>query len=143
MPDILHDLVIRAPRPAVFAALSTPAGLDAWWTLDAEGEAREGAGWRLGFGPEFQWKAKVSRCVPDSDFEWVLTAADADWTGTQVGFRLRDRDGGTALRFEHRGWPAINDHYRTSACCWAMYLRLLRKFLEEGSVVPYEARLDA
>jgi uncharacterized protein YndB with AHSA1/START domain len=143
MPDILLDLPIRAPRAKVFRALSTPAGLDAWWTLASEGEAREGAEWRLDFGPDFQWRARVACCVPDSAFEWEITAADADWTGTRVAFRLRDQDGGTALRFEHRGWPAVNDHYRTSACCWALYLRLLRKFLEAGTVVPYERRLDA
>ncbi len=143
MPDILHDLFIRAPRPDVFRALSTPAGLNAWWTLDSEGEAAEGSVWRLGFGPDYRWAARVVRCVPEAEFEWEITSADEDWTGTRVGFRLRNEGGGTALRFEHRGWAGINDHYRTSACCWAMYLRLLRKFIEEGTVVPYEGRLEA
>jgi len=143
MPDILHDLLIGAPRPDVFRAITTPAGLDAWWSLDSEGLAQPGSEWRLGFGPGFEWRARVTRCVPDSEFEWEITRADADWTGTQVRFHLRDDGAGTALRFEHTGWPAVNDHFRTSSCCWAMYLRLLRKLLEDGTVVPYGRRLDA
>ena len=39
-------------------------------------------------------------------------------------------------------FPA-NAHYRTSAFCWAMYLRLLKKYVETGEVVPYERRLEA
>lgn len=35
-----------------------------------------------------------------------------------------------------------NDHFRTSSCCWAQYLRILRRFLEHGERVPYAERLD-
>ena len=31
----------------------------------------------------------------------------------------------------------------TSTFCWAMYLRLLKRFVEAGEVVPYAERLDA
>jgi uncharacterized protein YndB with AHSA1/START domain len=30
-----------------------------------------------------------------------------------------------------------------SCYCWAMYLRVLRRYLEHGERVPYEGRLDA
>jgi hypothetical protein len=72
-----------------------------------------------------------------------MTAADADWNGTRVGFRLEDKAGTTWVRFYHRGWPSPNEHYRVSCHCWALYLRLLRRDLEHGEFVPYESRLDA
>jgi hypothetical protein len=36
----------------------------------------------------------------------------------------------------------VSAHYRTSSFCWAMYLRLLKRYVEHGEVVPYEKRLD-
>jgi uncharacterized protein YndB with AHSA1/START domain len=40
MPEILHDFPINAPIERVFAAFSTPQGLNAWWTLHAADEPR-------------------------------------------------------------------------------------------------------
>jgi hypothetical protein len=37
----------------------------------------------------------------------------------------------------------VNEHYRISTFCWAMYLRLMKKAIETGEVVPYAVRLDA
>ena len=36
-----------------------------------------------------------------------------------------------------------NEHWRISCYCWAMYLRLIRRYLEYGETIPYESRLDA
>jgi len=72
-----------------------------------------------------------------------MTRADDDWTGTHVGFRLQLRDGATWLQFSHAGWKSPNEHYRVSSNCWAMYLRILRRYLEHGETVPYDVRLDA
>jgi len=143
MPDIAHDFPIAAPRSRVFEAISTPDGVDAWWTLRSAGTAEAGAEWELGFGPGYAWRARVSQCDPDATFEWELTHADADWTGTRVGFALEDRQGVTQVRFHHTGWPSPNAHYRTSCYSWAMYLRLLRRWVERGEVVAYADRLDA
>jgi uncharacterized protein YndB with AHSA1/START domain len=142
MPDILQDFPIKAPANRVFQAVSTPAGLDRWWTQRSVGEPREGAEYELWFGPGYDWRARVSRCVPDADFELEMTRADADWTGSRVGFRLEDQGGTTLVRFHHTGWPEANEHYRISCHCWAMYLRILRRYLEHGEVVPYEERLN-
>lgn len=44
--------------------------------------------------------------------------------------------------FYHTGWKEANAHYRISAFCWAMYLRLLKRYVESGERVRYEERLD-
>ncbi len=143
MADIFHQLPIKASRQKIFQMIATPGGLDVWWTKRCAGNPAEGAEYELGFGPAFDWRAVVSRCVPDSEFELVLTRSDADWDGTRVGFALNEQDGVTQLRFSHTGWPELNEHFRVSNCCWAAYLRLLRRYLEYGEIVPYEDRLDA
>ena len=143
MADILHDFPIKAPIDRVFQAVSTPQGLDCWWTQRSEGRPAEGAEYELWFGPQHDWRARVTRCAPNYAFEMKILDADEDWTRTRVGFRLESREGATWVRFYHTGWPSVNEHYRISCNCWAMYLRILRRHLEHGECVRYEDRLDA
>ena len=140
--DIFHDFPIKAPRDAVFRAVSTPAGLDTWWTKRSAGEAQQDAEYELGFGPGYDWRAKVTRYVPDTDLELKMLRADSDWLDTRVGFLLEVRNASTWVQFHHTGWPGATEHYRISCTCWALYLRILRRSLEHGEMVPYEDRLD-
>jgi uncharacterized protein YndB with AHSA1/START domain len=142
MPDILQDFPIKAEPARVFAAVSTPEGLDRWWTETCSGQPGLGARYDLGFGPSYHWVATVSQCEPGSLFELTFTQADDDWRGTRVGFQLAPTSSGTQVRFYHLGWPEANEHYRISCHCWALYLRLLRRWLEFGETVPYADRLD-
>ncbi len=141
MPQILQDLPIKAPVERVFAAISTPAGLDQWWTRSSAGMSEHGALLALCFGTSFNWHARVTAYQRNVTFELQMVEADADWTGTRVRFELGERDSRTWLRFSHVGWPHDNEHYRISSHCWAMYLRVLRRFLEHGETVSYDDRL--
>lgn len=143
MADIFHYFPIKASSQQVFQAISTPAGLDAWWTKRSTGKPEEGAEYELGFGPAHDWRAVVSRCAPDREFELKMIAAQEDWEGTRVGFLLDEHDGVTQVRFHHADWPESNEHFRVSCYCWAAYLRLLRRYVEQAEIVQYEDRLDA
>lgn len=142
MPEIKHQFPIDAPNKAVFEAISTPAGLDSWWTLKSDGRAEKGAEYRLYFGDRYDWRAVVSRYSPASEFELTMTVADDDWLHTRVAFDLEPTGGRTEVRFRHSGWPEANDHFSISSFCWAMYLRLLKRYVESGEVVSYGDRLN-
>jgi uncharacterized protein YndB with AHSA1/START domain len=143
MANIVLDLPIGVSADDLFKAVSTPAGLNEWWTMTSHGSAMLGSDFQLGFGPDYQWRAKVTEVAPGRAFELQMTMADADWMGTRVGFRLTAQSPAkTLLAFRHTGWSAVNAHFRTSSCCWAMYLRILRRYLEHGERVPYDRRLD-
>lgn len=142
MADILQDFPINASPARVFEAVSDPAMIDRWWTLRSNGKPIVGATYDLDFGPDYQWRAVVTKSDPGAAFELRLTEADPDWLGSVVGFELSPSGSKTHVRFYHRGWPDANEHYRTSTHCWAMYLRILRRHLEHGESVPYEKRLD-
>ena len=116
MADILQDFPIRVPPARVFGGISSPAGIDQWWTLRSSGHPAPGARYELDFGPGYAWRAVVTQCVPDAAFEWRLTEADADWTGTLVGFELAPAGSGTLVRFHHLGWPAANERESTRLC---------------------------
>jgi uncharacterized protein YndB with AHSA1/START domain len=143
MHDIHHDFPIASPAEKVFDALCSTDGLAAWWTETTQGAPGLGQSYRLGFGPGYQWTGVVRRFEPSRLVEWEMTAADDDWRGTRVGFRLTPRGEATDVEFWHSGWPDRNAHYRRSSFCWAMYLRLLRRFIERAEVVPYPQRLGA
>lgn len=142
MADIIHHFQIKASWQKVFQAVSMPKGLDVWWTKRSSGVPTEGAEYELWFGPEHDWRAIVIRCAPDTEFELEITRAQEDWQGTRVGFLLEEKEGITQVRFHHTGWPKANDHYHISCYCWAMYLRLLKRYVEHGEVVSYEDRLE-
>jgi uncharacterized protein YndB with AHSA1/START domain len=142
MADILQDFPIEAPPARVFAGVTQPALLDQWWTLRSSGRPALGSTYELDFGPGCLWRAVVTRSEPDAAFELRLTEADADWTGTRVGFELAPSTSGTAVRFYHRDWAEANRHHRASCHCWALYLRVLRRYLECNETVPYDRRLD-
>jgi uncharacterized protein YndB with AHSA1/START domain len=143
MPDILHDFPIDAPPDEVFDAVSTAEGLDEWWTLSSCGTAREGEIFELDFGPGYRWRARVSHCRPGESFELEMVEALPDWMGTKVRFELEPAvGGGTQLRFAHVGWREASEHFRISSFCWAMYLRIMRRNIEQGETVAYERRLE-
>jgi uncharacterized protein YndB with AHSA1/START domain len=143
MADIFHDFPINAPAQKVFESVTTPDGLDAWWTKHSSGKPVEGTKYVLDFGPEYDWRAVVTKCVPNSAFELEIYRSVEDWQGTRVGFRLEEKNGVTHVSFYHVSWPEANAHYRQSCFCWAMYLRLLKRYVENGEVVAYEKRLEA
>ena len=143
MAEILHQFPIKAPAQRVYQAVATPQGLDAWWTLRAEGEPVEGASYQLWFGSEYDWRAVVSRCVPGEAIEWEITAAHEDWMGTRVGVTLEERNGGTLVRFYHANWAEPNEHFQISSYCWATYLRLLKRYVERGEFIEYMDREEA
>ncbi len=78
MADIFHHFTINSSIEKVFVGISTPNGLDKWWT-------------------------KYSTGNPGLDEKY--------------------------------------EHYKISCYCWAMYLRVIKRFIEYGEEVPYEKRL--
>ena len=142
MPDIFHEFSIIAKPGPVFAAITTPSGLNEWWTKTCAGELRSGGVYELGFGHGVDWRARVTAIVPNEVFELQMIEAHADWMDTRVRFEILSGTPATPVRFSHVGWPSNNSHYRVSSFCWAAYLRILRRYVEHGEHVPYEKRLE-
>jgi uncharacterized protein YndB with AHSA1/START domain len=140
--DIIQEFIVKASAARVMEMFTAPDGLDRWWTKSSAGVAKENAEYTFNFGPGYDWRARVTRYVPDREFELEFTNAHQDWNGTRVGCALTAKPGVTSVLFYHKGWPTDNEHWRVSCHCWAMYLRLLRRNLEYGELVPYEKRLE-
>ena len=142
MADIFHYFPINASPEKVFETISTPQGINNWWSEEAKGAVGNGEVYELFFSEDYHWAGVVSKYNPFTEFELTMTKSDADWDGTKVGFRLLDKATYTQVEFYHTGWPEANEHYRISIYCCAMYLRLLKRFIETDEFVPYEERLN-
>lgn len=142
MTDIFHYFPINAPIDKVFEAISTPSGLDKWWTKSSIGIGNIGEKFQLHFEPDYNWTALVTKCIPEKEFELTMQNSDKDWEGSKVGFRLTANNKTTDVQFYHTGWNEDNEHLRISNFCWAMYLRILKRYLEFGEFVPYSNRLQ-
>lgn len=141
MPSILHDFMINADPEKVFDAISRPAEVDKWWSLECSGSPAVGEVYRLFFGEPWDWRARIVLCERGRAFEWEMIDAMPDWMGTRVGFDLDMSGDATRVRFHHRGWKEENEHFRVSSYCWAMLLRLLKVYVERGEVMPHAQRL--
>jgi uncharacterized protein YndB with AHSA1/START domain len=85
MADTICDFIVNAPAARVFVALTTPAGLDTWWTKTSSGTAATNAEMLLGFGSGYDWRGTVTRYEPNSAFELRITDGQEDWLDTRVG----------------------------------------------------------
>ncbi len=140
MPDIHHRLAITAPIDAVFQAISTQEGLNAWWTKDCEGTPTLGAPYRFFFSEQYDWSGSVSAIEAGRMIEWTFLDAEPDWTGTRLRIELTSDGDRTWVAFLHADWSEVSDHFCHTSFCWASYLRLLRRWVEEGFTLPYEER---
>ncbi|KIC61391.1 SRPBCC family protein [Chryseobacterium taiwanense] len=138
--SILHDLKVGATIENTFRMVSVPEFLNEWWTHYSQGKPELGSEYVFEFSEEYKWKGKVTKLNPPFEIEYLMTEADQDWTGTRVGFILKETQNGTKLSFYHNDWKLTNEHFKQTSFCWAMYLRILRKFVEEGFHIPYSER---
>ena len=142
MADINHTLTINAPLTEVFNGISTPKGLNIWWTKKSEGKPIVGTTYQLNFGEQCQWEAIVIKSKLNKVFELQMIIADEEWMKTKIGFILTDKNNITKVSFYHKGWQNKSENFKFSSYCWAMYLRILKRNIEYGEKVSYEKRLS-
>lgn len=148
MEHFRHSLTIAASASATYAALTTIAGLRAWWTQDCEGVADLGGTIHFRFGSVYK-DMRVERADPDREVAWVCTRACIDvptlsrqdeWTGTKMAFRLSDAEPGkTRLDFEHIGLVPSFECYGMCVKGWQHFLSSLQQYLECGTGTPHLA----
>jgi len=142
MADIYHTFIINSSLAEVFNGISTPKGLNIWWTKKSEGKPIVGTTYKLNFGEQYQWEAIVTKSKLNELFELQMTKADEEWTKTKIGFLLTAKKNFTEVSFYHKGWQNKSENYKFSSYCWAMYLRILKRNIEYRDEVPYEKRLS-
>ena len=140
--DIIHYFQVIGPIESVFEAISSARGISKWWSRKTTGYSEFGALLELEFSDDVHWQAQVTEMVPPTEFEVTLTRSDPDWMDSRVGFQLSSGPKAVDVKFYHKGWKEANDHYYISSYCWAMYLRIMKRYVEFGEFVEYDQRLN-
>ncbi len=142
MTEIRHSTFIRAEPQRVYNALTTPEGLDAWFTTGASVEAR------VGGEIVFRWKDWGPDHINDEDGGPVLEAVnprrfvfqwhpDLPEYATTVEINITPVDGGTIISLRENGFadtPSARTALMNCATGWGEALTLLKFYLEYGVV---------
>jgi len=138
--SIYHQLVVKSNITNVFNAISSPSELEKWWPLKCSGKPEINQVYNFNFTDEYDWYAKVSSVKINNHIHYKLTKSDIDWDPTSFGFDLESIEKGVLIDFWHKDWQECNPHFKHSSFCWAMLLKGLKNYIENGIVIPFEER---
>ncbi|MEW5675297.1 SRPBCC domain-containing protein [Flavobacterium enshiense] len=141
MYTIYHDFTINVSKETIFEAISTPEGLNNWWTLRCSGAPALNEKYNLYFAEEYNWFAVISKFVANEAIEFKMTHAMAEWMPTSFGFKLEElKPNQTYVQFYHENWNEVSQEFRIASYCWANLLRQMKHYLEDGIITPFEQR---
>jgi len=149
--DFWRTLVIATEPAALYAALTTPQGLRAWWTRDCDVATEVGGTIALRFG-ETRKQFRVEALVPGQAVHWLCTQAHialpglqrrGEWVGTRMVFRLTPAEaGGTRLDFEHIGLRPEIECFEMCERGWDHFLASLQACVETGTGTPFKMQTE-
>ena len=138
--DILHRVGIKSPPGDVYKALTTRAGLAAWWADDTQGDGAVGTTLRLRFsagGAEIGGvEMKVLELEPAKQVQWQVVDGPAEWIGTRIAWELKPQDDHCIVLFKHQGWKEPVEFMHHCSTKWAIFLMSLKALLETGTGAP-------
>lgn len=142
MVDILHRIGIKSSVAEVYTALTTRAGLAAWWTSNTQCEATATEGGTIRFrfsagGVEIGgFDMKVLELEPGRQVLWQVVDGPAEWIGTRISFNLKPSGDHAIVLFKHQGWKEPVEFMHHCSTKWAVYLMSLKALVETGKGTP-------
>lgn len=137
--DLIHRIGIAAPTAKIYAALTTEAGIKAWWTTDVKMDTHVGGQAVFGFEKHsVEFQMRIEQLTPPSLVQWKCVGGSSpDWVGTTQEFRLEPDDGEVLVKFCHGGWERGGDHCYYCNTTWGHLLVSLKNHAERGVQNPY------
>ena len=141
------DLLINAPAADVYKALTTPEGLQSWWTKTCEIGTQVGAESTFHFGKTFK-VMRIEALNPDVKVAWqcidshihapgLLTRTN-EWIGTSIAFNLEPQfASSTLLKFDHFGLVPEVECFEVCSSGWDQFLGSLKEYAETGKGRPF------
>jgi uncharacterized protein YndB with AHSA1/START domain len=130
-----HQYFIRAPREAVFRAISDPEWLARWLCDRAEMSPATGSAYLLEWKNGPTHRGKVVEFLPEQRVSLSWSWPGVSLHGTVLTLSVEAADGGTLLRVEHTGFPRLEqwtDVYAGAEWGWTYFAMNLKSVLETG-----------
>ena len=140
MADMHHLIQIDGVDATVaYPALTTRDGITGWWTSRAEvSGAAVGDTLRMSFpDAPFTWDMRVAVADEPTRVEWDCTGGPPGWERTRLVWAVEKTDTGAVVRFDHAGFPRVDDMFRIVTVGWAQMLLSLKAYLETGRREPF------
>ena len=136
MPDILHRVGVVAPLDEVYPALATPEGLARWWTTDTVGTDEVGGKLGFRFGELGGFDMEILELDPAGHVRWRVLDGPEEWVGTEIDWRLEQRNEYTIVLFKHEAWREAAEFMHHCSTKWATFLMSLKEYVETGTGRP-------
>jgi len=143
---------INAPTVKVYEAISTPAGISAWWDKQTATQTGQGTVLEHCPGPEHGVvKMKVLDTTPNKRIEWECISTHpasspaSAWTGTHIVFEIArrsvppwasERADMAILSFRHSGWDETSQYFGFCNFAWGQVLQKLKDVCESQVAPP-------
>ena len=145
--DLSKSFTVEATPERVYDAIND---VRAWWGGLVGRNDEVGQEW-VYFVPDIHFsKFRTTELVPGKRIVWLVTDSELsflkdkqEWTGTTVEFDLSEVDGGTEVRFTHRGLTPQVECYEVCELAWDEYIvGSLRTYITEGVGAPNSVEGD-
>ena len=141
MKAILHVLDISGSRHDLYRALTTQDGLAGWWSTRVNAEPSVGSVIDFRFAGDFNPDMEITALDDDAEVSWRCVGGHEPWADSTFGFRIAELpDGRSRLRFRQDYATELGDDaYGTYNFNWGYYLESLRRYVVEGTGMPFHA----
>jgi uncharacterized protein YndB with AHSA1/START domain len=128
-------LTLAATREEVFAALTEPDQVTAWWSAtSATGSGQAGGELRITFGTEERPTVmRVLAAHRPGVVAWEVTSSPLvpDWEGTRPTFTMTATEDGCRLNFTHHGLVSALECFEVCNVDWGRFLVRLGAHAEQ------------
>jgi uncharacterized protein YndB with AHSA1/START domain len=144
MSDYQKTMRVQASADALYDAITTPAGLSAWWT-EADGSGDAGGELRFQMTAPDPLRVHVDTATRPTAVRWTVTECtfEPEWVGTHPTFTVTPIDDRSCeLEFRHVG---LTDELECIDMCtrgWDHYTASLRSYVETGQGHPRGSEAD-
>ena len=137
MHSIKQRITMKVSPEALYQALTTEAGLTAWWTKTQTQGDTEGSINSFFFGHEnHAVEMQIQSLVPNKLVSWQCIRGPWEEKGL-FEFNITPDEKGCVLHFNHQGWPEMDDFYQHCNAKWGFFLVIsLKNYLETGTGNP-------
>ena len=119
----------------VMQALTTPDGVERWWSRPVDGDpGKDGGEFRISF-PDVPQPFEFAVERGDRAVAWRTMAFPPWWADTTIRWRVGDPDegDGTRLVFTHEGFDPTNPIIPVITPAWAQFIFGLKAQVEAGA----------
>lgn len=130
---LTYEFSTPAPPSALYEAISTQAGLRAWWCKDCDIAAEVGGKHALRFdkqGTRVNMGFELTE-LSEGRVVWKCTSNDNPvWVGSSLAWDIRSEGGDTRLTLTHDGFAGGGPPYEMTAEGWNRFVDSLKEVAE-------------